>query len=237
MASTSGEGSPFDYDFSLDKACQLPYFDPDKVAEQAVWPAVNHLWRGDWRKDAYAGHQFVFPGRGAGLHESTVFDVALITDCYSLPAEEDDDNDSIELGHATTIQIEKVVTAGLREIVFQHAHKAEAELMETFQDPQILVAKTGITYEFDTIEDAEINAFQSVEYSDGIVIWVSDRIDEHEVGEFYENDEEVDDLVFDIDRFHQVDLENIATALSILGAPEYCIRALDTIKGQPLEIE
>jgi hypothetical protein len=242
MAPTPGEGSPYEYDFSLDKAGQLPYFDSEEIAERTIWPAIDHLWRGDWRRDAYAGHEFTFPGRGAGLHESTVFDVVLSAACHGIPAEEEGDDDDIglELGHTAIVQIEKIVTDGLRGVVFEHARKAEPSLMEALQDYRGLVAKTGIAYGFDTNEDAEINAFQSVEDRDGTVIWVSDRIDEHDVEEFDDEDEHDEggiDLIFDVDRFHQVDLENIATVLSILDAPEYCLQALSAIEGQPLETD
>ncbi len=183
---------PSEYDFGLEKAGSLPHFDPERIAEQAVWPAVNHLWRGEWRNDTFAGHEFVFPGRGVGLHEDTIFDVVLSADCYGV-----------------------------------------TDAMESSDNYPGLLAKAGITYSFDTDEEAEISAFQSVEDQQGTVIWVSDRFDEHEIEEMGDEDE-VDEILFDVDRFHRHDIENIATALSILDAPEACLRALSVIKGQPL---
>jgi hypothetical protein len=41
----------------------------------------------------------------------------------------------------------------------------------------------------------------------------------------------------DVDRFHVHDVEMITMALSILGAPEDCLRAMYIIKGQPVEVE
>ena len=223
---------PSEYDFSLEKAGQLPHFDPERIAEEAVWPAVNHLWRGEWRNDTFAGHDFAFPGRGVGLHEDVVFDVVLSAECHGVPS----DTDSSELGHTAMVQIERVVIGGLREIVFRHARVVEPDMMDAVEDYPGLLTKAGIVYSFDTHEDPEISAFQSVEDQHGTVIWVSDRLDEHEMEEMGD-DGDGDDILFDIDRFHKHDIENIASALSILDAPESCIRALNIIKGQPLAVE
>ncbi len=242
----SGEGASPEYDFSLEKAGEIPHFDPDRIAEQAVWPTVNHLWRSDWRQDSNPGNDFVFPGQGVGFYESDILDIVLSANCFGLGPDEDG---QIELRHTATVQFDKIATDGLRDTVFYRAHKAEPELIDSLADPDSLIAKTGIAYAFDTHEPAEINAFQALETPSGTVIWVSEKLDEETVEEMFGDEEsDVDDedssedydgdeVLFDTDRFHAHDVENITAALSILDAPEQCLRALSIIKGQPLAAE
>lgn len=242
----SNEGQSPKYDFSLEKAGALPHFDPDRIAEQAVWPAVNHLWRGDWRLDTYPGHDFMFPGRGIGSHGSDMLNIVLSANCYGLGAADPEEDGEIELRHTATVQFDKVATDGLRNTIFYRAHKAEPELMESLADPHSLIATTGIAYAFDTHEPAEINAFQTIETHSGAVVWVSDKFDEDEIEDMgvgietgigHDGDYDAEEIVFDVDRFHAHDIDNITAALSILDTPEQCLRALRIIKGQPLTVE
>ena len=245
----SGEGASPEYDFSLEKAGALPHFDPDLIAEQAVWPTVDHLWRGDWRLDSYPGHDLLFPGRGVGLHERDIFDIALSANCYGLSPSGSEEDSEIELRHTVTVQFDKVAASGLRDVIFYRAHKMEPELMEGLVEPNGLIAKTGIAYAFDTDEPAEINAFQSIEDPNGTVLWVSEEFEEEDIENMSGDETEIEDdecqyeeydgdeVIFDVDRFHAHDVENIIAALSILDAPEQCLRALRIIKDQPLLAE
>lgn len=246
----SGEGASPEYDFSLEKAGELPHFDPDRIAGQAVWPTVNHLWRGDWRQDSYPGDDFMFPGRGVGFRESDVIDIVLSANCYGLGPSSPEEDSEIELRHVATVQIERVATEGLRDVIFHRAHKVEPELMEGLVGYNDLIAKTGIAYAFDTDEPAEIHAFQAIETPSGVVLWVSEKLDEDEIeatgsevepeiedDEYPYEDCDSAEVLFDVDKFHIHDVENITAALSILDAPEQCLRALGIIKGQPLAAE
>lgn len=223
MSVTPDGGSPFDYDLGLERVGQLPHYDPEAILERAVWPTVNHLWRCDWREDARLGQNLAFPATGA--FNNTLFDISLEVSCYGMRRE---DLDCSLLGHALTLAIKEDAPEEMRELIFHHASEVSPELTEALEDYGGLVVKKGVIYSFDTEEEAEITAFQSIDDTEGDELWVSDRLDEHVI-EDMDDEEEAADVLF---RFHLHDIENIAMALSILGASERCLRELDIIKTQ-----
>ncbi len=226
-----GEGSQPNYDFGLEKIAELPYFDPERIAEQAVWPTVDHLWRGDWRKESFVSHGvFIFPG--TGLYDEAIHDASLEAHCYSL---ERDETDYVTLGHGVELRIDTEANDDQREVILHHVQQTEPDFIEAAKDYP-LAARLGVTYSFNTEDRAEITAFQAIVdvSDDGREIWMSERLDETQVEDMASEDDEV---VPDADKFYRHDIDKIAAALSILGAPEQCLRALDIIKGQPVEVE
>ncbi|HVI60859.1 MAG TPA: hypothetical protein VM535_01740 [Candidatus Saccharimonadales bacterium] len=225
--SSTGEGSPFD--FGVETADQLPSYDSVRIAEQAVWPTVDHLWRNNWREESVTGQELTFPA--VGLQDGVVYDIRLDAGCYRLSTEA---SGCHVLAHTVRLRLKEEATDGVDDLVFNHAAQGNSETLAELSRDESLVAKKGIEYLFDSEEEAEINAFQSIDDADGMELWVSDYLDEEALGDLDEFDDAIDDIIYDTDRFYRHDVENISMALSILGAPESCLRALQIIKSQPV---
>lgn len=211
---------------SIEMAEQLPYYDPELIADKAIWPCVEDLWGGDWHSEAEVGQEMQHPSRG--MHDHRLLLVTIRA--YSLFYEAGENGGRDTTSSLATLEITEKLTDAERTMAIHRAWRSKPELIESFADED-LVVKRGMEYTFDDLEPAEINAFLVIEDRKAEPVWRSDNEEEIELPE----DEDAGEYV--IDKFHAEDIENIKVALSILGAFDSCQHALDDIKEQPVQLD
>ena len=230
--SRQGEPSPRDFDFTVDVADQLTYYDPERIAEEAVWPAVDEIWGGDWRGEAKAGHKLRFPS--SGVHDHVELTVNLKAFCFLLERGEVTEPD-ITKGVAV-IELEERVSPAEEARIINEARGFIPETIDSYKEGALRATK-GTCFTFDMEDGADINAFLVVEDLAGNIVWSSEDYEEWEadVPSADEADEEL--VIAEEDGFTVEDVERIAVALSIIGAPEQCLKALEALKQEPIKFD
>jgi hypothetical protein len=203
-----------------------PYYDPEVVADTALWPVVDKLWRGDWRRDAYPGLNFQFPRRAQW--EGSMVDVYLVAGC-ELSLDGDDEVDKVvdpeQFTSCVTVMIETTAEGDVRDYMLTQAYDSWRDIQSAAADHYertALVAKSCIEYAFSTDGDMYIKTSQDVvRLSDGDIAWTN----EYDEGE----SEDTDQM-----KLHAEDLDRLGTALMTLtDSPEY-IDVMDAIKKNPI---
>jgi hypothetical protein len=204
-----GELPEFDFN-----SVEQPYYDPEIIADEAVWPLVDELWRGDWRAEAFPGHVLHFPK--SGMVAGKKVDV-------TITAEQSSAEEAGELLGEVEITIEEVVSGPERQFIIEAAHDDDPELMKSL-DTINLAVKQAVSYAFNTAGEAEIDIYRLIEDPNSKdPFWVMG------VMTLVDDEKFVNDI-----KFHDHDITALGDAFAVLGAPDDIIEDLLSIKDEPI---
>lgn len=224
MASMPGESGGGMPEFDIDSLeIETPYYDPEEIANQAVWPLVNKLSGRDWRKKASAGQHMTMPAEGLDGSDR-MFDISITAD-QAL-----DIGGESETGFLSTatITVAEIVSELQRDTLVEEVSKRLPEEFEPW-DLGYLVVKNCVTYAFSTDGECEIDPYLTIEEPvDGNTLW-------HSTSEGYHHGYD-DDWAIDAEvKFRDHDLDTLKNAFIILSASAELIEPLDWIKKNPIQ--
>jgi len=134
------------------------------VAEMVLWPTLDHLWRGDWRKDAALGNSFVYPKPGIYAGEYYEVNIMANVDTEDITlhrAEENGDVLAIELEDGT-------LTDG------------RAPIQKTYSEEQMILCRRVCLRIERPSDDALVSTFRMALKDDpeAVCFWVGKTKDE-----------------------------------------------------------
>jgi hypothetical protein len=228
MASLPGETGGDLPNFEID-SIEGAYYDPEIIANEAVWPLLNNLWQGDWQKEAFPGQSFEFPK--AGVDETNqMLDIRLIAE---QALDDGVETGETELCSETSIIVDEIVQDPRRTLIIKNLIQNYPSAFEVC-DIDKLIVRRGVSYSFDTDGNSDIDVYQEVESIEGNVLWHS--LASYEEGENEEDEEVGGDMFYEQEvKFRDHDIDTLKTAFKFLGASVGLIETLEWIKQEPID--
>lgn len=220
------EGRPND-DVLAALELEPPCFDPEELANTAIWPVVDLLSHRDWRREAHPGPDLQFPAREEC--NGVMTDVYLNAGCEFVETVDGDRAHEAETTCSVTIDIQTTATGAVRDYILDKAYETWQDInSQTGEDytPEELLAKTAIAYSFNAEGGVFISTTQEVVIKkDGELVWSS----EYSAPEDVANQEKI----------YENDLDMISQALLILTdspAHEGIEEVVEAIRSRPMTV-
>jgi hypothetical protein len=220
-------------------------YSDEKIADEVLWPLVDHYWHTDWRQESAVGHSMHIEKRGI-WKRGEVVDVSLAAFKQFADTEEEE-----ELGMNTLsvvhLDIETIVADNRRELirdlmqaevdeVIAEIDDLDADDIEAIDDDELddYYFKIHTGYTFDTDGYASVDSYRVIEDIDGDMCW-------HDEGDHIEkeppNDEEMRRVMLGAlpkAKLFSHDMSVLECGLYVLNAPEAIHKAFLRIRANPL---
>lgn len=215
------------------------YFPHEAVADQVVWPLVDHFWRGDWREESAIQDEFTFPKHGE--YQGKKLDVVLMGESNLMVT----DTENIET-RVARICIEEAVDPMMRQFVLDAAKRIrdhELAYMDTdeaddswpFGDEDNFIVRTGQSYSFEATGELMTSLYRSVSGPFNTVSYPYDETSPEVEDEPSTEDDEVATAESEVIRLRQADMELLLGACKILKAPRSIRLDLEFLMDNPIK--
>ncbi len=195
-------------------------YDTRAIADVAIWPLADYLWRGDWRNDSEPGHFFRFPR--SGMVDGAHFEVVLIARCEFYLAKSDE-----VITDDVTLIVEEIAQGAEKAFIISEAQKDDPTASKAWDEGQHLIVKKSYNYCFGDAFENTITPL--IEDTNGAELWVPSEL---AAADTKRGDEDEDDQA-EASVLRLPDLETIELAFDILKAPKAIRRALRELKSAP----
>lgn len=230
MSAVPGESPSFD--FSL---IPQEYFDRDRIAEEVVWPLVNHYWRGEWR--LYSALEDSLNISRKGSHNGGEYLVSLTA--HNSLMDEDDPEEGIPVLGEATFELESIVHDERRDMILSKAEE-DPDVAELDEDDTVV--STCTVYNFDTDGDMQVTTEHIVKAFHGEMLWYEEQ---GEISDVIETEEDSDDdelgtedelrlLEWPDIKLQQPDMDQLESGLYVLRAPDVIMATFKAIRQNPL---
>jgi hypothetical protein len=250
---TPDEQPAFDFDnFQvLEDSKEKPaVYDPERIAENVIWPLVDAKWDGDFRQDSMpAMQQFCLPK--VGVYAGRILEVTLQAGCDIDWRPEQQNGSTVSqriMIHDASIRIEERTPDNfetLLEIFKERQPESYAEILNDDGELDLeMDAITGFNMYLDSFGGISSRAFYALKDKDGIEVWSTDDDEVDSNGDLvgYPDDEEDEreeiqhgdaDFLTPGGELYVHDIDLLLTASAILNAPDSIVGYLQKIKKYP----
>jgi hypothetical protein len=224
---------------------QFRHYDDKQIAENVLWPLVDHFWHDDWRAESAVGQSMHVEKRGVWKGEAVDISLAAYKQFADTDEHEELGMNTLSVVH---FDIETIVEDERRTLIrdlMQADVYAVVEELDDFDEDDEIEAiededlddyyfKLHTGYTLDTESYVSADSYRVIEDMDGDLLW-------HDDGDHEEKEPPTDDEMRRVmigalpkAKLFRHDMEMLECGLYVLNAPEAIHRAFLKIRKNPL---